>query len=288
MSREARNRRERTFLGVLLAPTLFWLIIFFMLPLLVILVYSFLTKQLPVGIAPPFHLGNYIRFADLLYIQIFWRSFVIAGLTTLICLLLGYPISYWMSRQPPRARNTLLLLLMIPFWTNFVVRTYSMKFFLFRQGPLNNILLGTGLLKEPLAILFTPTAVVIGLVYGWAVEMVLPLYASMVDLDRSLIEAAQDLYASRLKVFLRVILPLTAPGIAAGSILVFVPSLGAYITPDLLGGSKTAMIGNIIADQFGAAQDWAFGSAISFVLMAIMLVATVLYFRILRREAELR
>lgn len=286
MLREAQTRRERLVLRVLLVPTLFWLIIFFMVPLLVIFVYSFMTRQVPVGIDFPLHLGNYIRFADILYIKIFWRSFVIALLTTAICLLMGYPLAFWMSRQPAKVRNTLLLLLMIPFWTNFVVRTYALKFFLFRQGIMNNVLTGIGLIDEPLLVMYTPTAVVIGLVYGWVVEMILPLYACMADLDNSLLEAAQDLYASRFKVFWRVILPLTLPGIAAGSILVFVPALGAYITPDLLGGSKTAMIGNIIADQFGASADWAFGSALSFVLMAIMLVGTLLYFRILRGDSS--
>lgn len=285
MVREPRIGRERWVLRVLLSPTLFWLIIFFMLPLVIIFIYSFLTKRIPVGITWKFQLGNYTRFADLLYVRIFVRSFVIAGITTAICLLIGYPTAYWMAQKPPKAQNSLLLLLMIPFWTNFVVRTYAWKFIMFRGGPVNSLLLQAGIIKEPLSILFTSKAVVLGLVYGWVVDMVLPCYASLTGMDRSLLEAAQDLYANRVQVFLRITLPLTIPGIAAGSILVFVPSLGAYITPDLLGGGKADMIGNLIAQQFGSGQDWPFGSAISFILMAVMLIGTLLYFRILRGEA---
>jgi spermidine/putrescine transport system permease protein len=284
MVREPRIGRERWVLRVLLSPTLFWLIVFFMLPLVIIFIYSFLTKRIPVGITWKLQLGNYTRFADMLYVRIFMRSFVIAGITTVICLLIGYPTAYWMAQKPQKAQNSLLLLLMIPFWTNFVVRTYAWKFIMFRAGPVNNLLLQAGIIKEPLSILFTSKAVVLGLVYGWVVDMVLPCYASLTGMDRSLLEAAQDLYANQVQVFLRITLPLTIPGIAAGSILVFVPSLGAYITPDLLGGGKADMIGNLIAQQFGSGQDWPFGSAISFILMAVMLIGTLLYFRILRGE----
>jgi spermidine/putrescine transport system permease protein len=281
---EPRTRRERFALGVLLTPTLFWLIIFFMVPLLVILIYGFLDRGTYGGIVWKIQLDNYIRFADSLYIRIFWRSFVIALVTTAICLLMGYPMAYWMATRSPRIRNTLLLLMMLPFWTNFVIRTYAWRFIIAREGILNNSLLSIGLINEPFNLLFTDNAVILGLVYGWVVGMVLPCYASLVGLDRSLLEAAQDLYANPIRTFLRV--PLTLPGIVSGSILVFVPSFGAFVTPDLLGGGKADMIGNLIQQQFGSASDWPFGAAISTILMVAMLGGTLLYFRSLRREAE--
>ncbi len=286
MAAEPRTGRERVVLGVLLSPTLFWLILFFMVPLLVILIYGFLDRGTYGGIVWEFQLDNYIRFADSLYIRIFWRSFVIALLTTVICLLMGYPMAYWMATRSPRVRNTLLLLMMLPFWTNFVIRTYAWRFIIAREGILNNTLLATGILNEPLNLLFTDNAVILGLVYGWVVGMVLPCYATLVGLDRSLLEAAQDLYAKPIRTFWRVTLPLTIPGIVSGSILVFVPSFGAFVTPDLLGGGKADMIGNLIQQQFGSASDWPFGAAISTILMVVMLVGTLLYFRTLRREAE--
>jgi spermidine/putrescine transport system permease protein len=283
---EPRTRRERFALGVLLTPTLFWLIIFFMVPLLVILIYGFLDRGTYGGIVWKIQLDNYIRFADSLYIRIFWRSFVIALVTTAICLLMGYPMAYWMATRSPRIRNTLLLLMMLPFWTNFVIRTYAWRFIIAREGILNNSLLSIGLINEPFNLLFTDNAVILGLVYGWVVGMVLPCYASLVGLDHSLLEAAQDLYANPIRTFLRVTLPLTLPGIVSGSILVFVPSFGAFVTPDLLGGGKADMIGNLIQQQFGSASDWPFGAAISTILMVAMLGGTLLYFRSLRREAE--
>lgn len=256
-----------------------------MVPLLVILIYGFLDRGTYGGIVWNFQLDNYIRFADPLYLRIFWRSFVIALITTLICLIMGYPVAYWMASRSPKTRNTLLLLMMLPFWTNFVIRTYAWRFIIAREGILNRALLSIGLLNEPLTLLFTDRAVILGLVYGWVVGMVLPCYASLVGLDRSLLEAASDLYANPIKTFLRVTLPLTIPGIVSGSILVFVPSFGAFVTPDLLGGGKADMIGNLIQQQFGSAANWPFGSAISTVLMVVMLLGTFLYFRSLRSES---
>jgi len=198
----------------------------------------------------------------------------------LLSLLIGYPLAFWMATRPVRWRNTLLLLMMIPFWTNFLIRTYAWIVLLSRSGFVNEILIGLGLIDRPLSLLFNEQAVIVGLVYGWVTEMILPCYASIVGLDFSLVEAAQDLYANEVRSFTRVVLPLTLPGIVAGSILVFIPSLGAYITPDLLGGGKSQMLGNLITQQFGSANDWAFGSAISMVLMVLMMAGTVIYFRI--------
>jgi spermidine/putrescine transport system permease protein len=265
---------------VLIFPSLFWLVIFFAIPLVIVFVYSFFSRG-PYGqIVPDFTLKNYGRFFDPLYLKIFARSFKIAGLTTLFCFLLGYPMAYWLATRPPKWRNTLLLLLMVPFWTNFLVRTYAWILILRDTGLINNALMGLGIISEPLPLFGTDLAIVIGLVYGWFPDMVLPCYAAIERLDFSLVEAAQDLYANELKAFARVIFPLTLPGIVAGSILVFIPSLGAYVTPDLLGGAKSVMIGNVIQSQFLTVRDYPFGSAFSFVLMAIMLAATLIYFRV--------
>ncbi len=287
MAAEPRTRRERFTLGVLLSPTLFWLSVFFIIPLLIIFVYSFLDRGTFGGIEWTFQLDNYIRFVDPLYLRIFGRSLMIAGVTTLLCLIFGYPMAYWIASRSPRIRNTLLLLVMLPFFTNFVVRTYALRFILVRDGILNRALFTLGLAnpESPPSILFTQQAVVIGLVYTWIVAMVLPCYASLVGLDKSLLEAAQDLYANRVRAFVWVTLPLTKAGIVAGTILVFIPSFGAFVTPDLLGGSKSDMIGNLIVQQFGSASDWPFGAAISTVLLVAMLIGTVFYFRSLRSEA---
>lgn len=283
----------------LLFPSGFWLIVFFAAPLFIVLVYSFLKRGVyPGQIEWVWYPQNYVRFFDPLYLSIFGRSFYIAAITTVLCFLFGYPMAYFIARQPPRRRNALLLLLMIPFWTNFVVRTYAWKLLFsnegflnsFWTGPIHNLALWLqqmGLPSSwaqataaPVPMLYTEFAVIVGLVYGWITDMILPCYAAIERLDFSLVDAAKDLYASDLRAFRRVVLPLSMPGIVAGAILVFIPSLGAYITPDILGGGKTEMIGNLIQRQFGAAGDWPFGAAISFVLMAVMLAGTLIYFRV--------
>ncbi len=263
----------------LIFPSAFWLIVFFLIPLLIVLVYSFAQRGIYGGVQWVWNVQNYVRFFDPLYLRIFLRSVYIALATTLICFLVGYPLAYFIAQRSERWRNTLLLLLMVPFWTNFLVRTYAWILILRNEGMINQALQGLGLISGPLPLLYNDGAIIVGLVYGWLPDMVLPCYAAIERLDVSLVEAAYDLYANRTQAFLRVILPLTAPGIIAGSILVFIPSLGAYVTPDLLGGAKSVMIGNLIQQQFLSARDWPFGSAISFVLMAIMLAGTLLYFR---------
>ena len=286
MASEPRSRRERLTLGILLSPTLFWLTFFFVIPLLIIFIYSFLDRGTFGGIEWTFQFDNYVRFVDPLYVRIFGRSLMIAGVTTGICLVFGYPMAYWIASQSSKIRNTLMLLLMIPFFTNFVVRTYALRFIFLRDGVFNRALFALGLAnpEAPPSILFSQQAVVIGLVYTWIVAMVLPCYASLVGIDKSMVEAAQDLYANRFRAFLWVTLPLTKAGIVAGTILVFIPSFGAFVTPDLLGGSKSDMIGNLIVQQFGSASDWPFGAAISTVLLVAMLIGTVFYFRSLRTE----
>jgi len=273
-----RNPALRAWL--LLAPAGLFLLVFFIAPLFIVVVYSFLERGTYGGVVWQFTGENLSRVFDPLYFNTFLRSVYIAVLTTLFCILLGYPLAYFMSTRPPRQRSMLLLLLMIPFWTNFLIRTYAWLTLLrTNTGLINTGLMSLGILKEPLPLFGNDFAIVLGLVYGWLPVAVLPMYASLERLDHSLIEAAEDLYASGRHVFWRVIWPLSLPGVVAGSMLVFIPSLGAFVTPAILGGGKTLMIGNIISNQFLAAHDWPFGSALSTLMMVIMLFATLLYFR---------
>jgi len=275
------NRRDvaRRRLPWLLVPPALALLLFFVVPLSLVLAVSFASKGTYGGVQWIVTVTNYTAILDPLYLGIFWRSLWIALLTTAACLMLGFPLAYLIARAPKRWQAALLLLIIIPFWTNFLVRTYAWMFILRAEGLLNTALMTMGIIKQPLNLLFTDTAVLIGLVYGYLPFMVLPLYAALERLDPALIEAAWDLYANPRQVFSRVILPLAKPGVVAGCLLVFIPSLGAYVTPDLLGGAKSMMIGNLIQHQYLVVRDWPFGSALSFVLMAGVLLMVFYYLR---------
>lgn len=272
---------------LLILPGAFYLLVFFAFAVGIIAVISFLKRGPYGGIRWVFVLENYQRALDPLYVQIILMSLWIALVTTGLCLLIGYPVAYAMARAPARWRNTLLILIMIPFWTNFLVRTLALMFVLRSDGPINGLLMASGLIQEPLSLLFTQNAVILGLVYGELPFMILPLYATLERFDFSLVEAAHDLGANEWQAFRRVIWPLTLPGVLAGSTLVFIPSVGAFITPDLLGGAKTIMIGNVIQYQFLTVRHWPFGSALSLILMAMVLVATMIYLRVGGRERVL-
>ena len=272
------TRKTRNLL-ILLLPATIWLLIFFIIPLIIVLVYSFLERGTYGGVTWEFTLKNYQRLVNDLYLNIFWRSLGLASLTTLICLIIGYPLAFFIATSSTRWRNLLLFLVIIPFWTNFLVRTYAWIIILRSEGMINTILQSLNLIQEPLNLLFTPFAVIVGLIYGYLPFMILPLYATIERLNFSLVEAAQDLGANQIRTFFRIILPLTLPGIIAGSILVFIPALGAFITPDILGGAKTVMVGNLIQNQFLQARDWPFGSALSMGLMVLVLIPVMIYFR---------
>jgi len=269
--------RSRTGLWIAVPPAVY-LVLLFALPLLIVFIYSFATRG-PTGqtILANWNLAAYTRMFNPLVREIAVRSFGYALLTTVICLAVSYPFAYYLATRALRVRNVLLVLVMIPFWSNFLVRTYAWRLLLSSSGPLSQLteLVGIGQTR----LLFTPAAVVIGLVYGYMPFMILPLYAAIERIDLGLVEAARDLYASGTRAFWRIVWPLSRPGVIAGSILVFIPSLGAYVTPEILGGSKTTMLGSYIVRQFLSARDWPFGSALSFVVMAVMLAATMLYFR---------
>lgn len=263
----------------LLSPSAAWLLVFFLLPLVMVLLVSLGKRGTMGGVIYQWNLDNYIRFMDSIYLKIFLRSVWIAAANTFLCLLFGYPLAYFIARRPKRWRNVLILLVMVPFWTNFLVRTYAWMIILRNKGLINSVLMQTGISTKPLPLLFNQSAVVLGLFYGYLPFMILPLYASIEKLDFSLVEAAQDLGANSLIAFRRIVLPLTMPGIVAGAIITFIPSIGAYVTPDLLGGAKAMMIGNLLQQQFLEVRDWPFGSAVSFILMATVLLATMFYFR---------
>lgn len=267
--------RLRTFC---VAPAALWLALFVFAPLAVVAAYSLLTRGAYGGLSLPWTLENYRRLADPLYLGILLRSLWIAAVTTLLCAVLGFPLALFLARSGPR-KNLYLALLMLPFWTSFLVRTYAWIFLLRDTGLINTVLQWTGLIREPLLLLYNDGAVIVGLVYGYLPFMVLPIFAAIERLDPHLDEAAADLGARPAETVLRVVLPLARPGIAAGAVLVFIPCLGAYLTPDLLGGGKTIMAGNLIQNQFTSARDWPFGAAASLALMALVMLPLGLFFR---------
>ncbi len=264
-------------LAGLLAPAGVWLGIFFLIPLLLILAYSFGTSGVYGGITLGFNPGNYLKVFDPLYLEIVGRTLVIATVNTLLCLLLGYPLAYFIAFKGRRWRNALILMVMIPFWTSLLVRAYAWVVILGGNGLANRTLQFLNITDGPINLIYTPQAVTMGLVYSYLPFMILPLYASLEKFDVRLKEAAQDLGASRWQAFWKVTFPLSMPGVIAGSILVFIPSAGEFVVPNLLGGSRTVMVGNLIQQQFLQARDWAFGSALS-IILAVLLIGAIMYY----------
>lgn len=250
--------------------TVGWLAVFVIVPNLLTLAAGFLTRGEPEFVLPIPTLKNYVRLLDPAFFEIFLDSVRLALCTTLLCLLVGYPFAYILARLSPARRRLGLLLVIIPFWTNSLIRTYALIAILNVNGLLNAALAGLGLISEPVEILYTNTAVFIGFTYTLLPFMILPLYASIEKLDHRLIEAARDLGAGSFQTFFRVSLPLTLPGIIAGSMLVFLPALSMFYVPDILGGAKSLLVGNFIRNQFLVARDWPFGAAASVLLTVIM------------------
>ena len=251
-------------------------------PSLIVCAYALLTRGAYGGVEHPWTLENFVLLFDPLYGLIFLRSLWIAAVSTALCLVLGFPLALFIARSD--RKNLYLSLVILPFWTSFLIRLYAWMFLLRDTGLINTILHGAGLIREPLPMLYNDGAVILGLVYGFLPFAVLPLYATLERLDKALLEAAADLGAKPLDTLFRVTIPLCAPGIRAAAILTFVPSLGTYLTSDLLGGSKTILIGNVIQNQFTASRDWPFGAALS---IALMIVAVTLLLIARRRGEEL-
>jgi spermidine/putrescine transport system permease protein len=256
--------------AIALAPGAIVIIVLFLAPLAIICAYSLLTRGAYFGLGPPWTSENYRRLLDPLYGIVFARSFALAAVSTVICFALGFPLALFIARSG-RRKNLYLNLVILPFWTSFLVRIYAWMFLLRDTGLVNSALQTLGLIRAPLPLLYNDGAVILGLVYAHLPFMVLPLYATLERLDPNLLEAAADLGARPWTTLSLVMLPLAAPGIRAGAILVFIPCLGAFLVPDLLGGGKSIMIGTVIQNQFTTARDWPFGAALSLVVMAIVL-----------------
>jgi spermidine/putrescine transport system permease protein len=265
-----------------LLPAWLTMAVLFAAPFAIVLAYSFLTRGVYGGIELPWTAESYQRLFDPLYLAILWRSFAMALAATALCFLLAFPAALFIARAA-RHKNLYLQLVMLPFWTSFLVRTYAWIFLLRDTGLFNTALQALGIVHSPLPLLYNDGAVLLGLVYGYLPFMVLPIYATLERLDPALVEAAADLGARPLTTVLRIVAPLSRPGIVAGSVLVFIPCLGAYLTPDLLGGGRTVMVGNLVQNQFTTARDWPFGAAVSIALMALVTLVLVLF---LRRQSE--
>jgi len=270
---QAESQRQPALPGwLLLSPLLLWLLLFVIAPAAILLVYSFCRRDALGQVVYDFNLDNYKRVFDPIYLRILWRSLFYAGLSTLFCLVIGYPVAYFIGKAAENMRNLLLVLVMIPFWTSFLIRTYAWITILKSEGLLNSLLLSTGLTSLPIEIMYTPAAVIIGLVYAYLPFMILPIYGSVEKLDNALVEAAMDLGAGPVRAFSTVILPLTWPGMVAGALLVFVPALGMFAITDLMGGARVPMVGNVIQNQFLQARDWPFGSALGVTLMTLFIL----------------
>lgn len=276
----AHARRPRAVGWLLLAPMLVWLVAFVLVPMGILFVYSFCDRDDLGRVVYAFNWDNYRRVLDPIYLRIFGRSILLAAITTALCVALGYPVAWFIARQRESIRHRLLLLVMIPFWTSFLIRTYAWIAILKNEGLLNALLQYTRVIAAPLDLLYTPTAVVIGLVYAYLPFMILPIYGSAEKLDNALVEAAHDLGAGPVRAFSSVIIPLTWPGIAAGMLLVFVPAIGMFAITDLMGGARVPMIGNVIQTQFLRARNWPFGAALG---VAFTLMFVVSYLLVQRR-----
>ena len=267
-----------------------WLIFFVLIPNLLVFAVSFLTRDGSDFYAFPITIENYTNLFNPLYAQVVWNSLYMSGIATIICLLVGYPFAFMISKINPKYRPLLLFLVVLPFWTNSLIRIYGMKVFLGVKGVLNTMLMDMGILSEPIRILNTEIAVIIGLVYLLLPFMILPLYSAIEKLDGRLLEAARDLGANAFQRFFRVILPLTMPGIIAGCLLVLLPAMGMFYVADLLGGAKVLLVGNVIKSEFLISRNWPFGSSISIGLTVLMALLIFVYYRankLLNKKVEL-
>ena len=290
-AQRSKQRKETIVRAMLLSPALLIIGGFLIAPLCIVLVYSFLTPGTYGGVIWEATFDAYIQFLferDFLdeslvfstaYLEIYARSFIQATVSTVACFIIGFPTAYFIATRPEHQKNMWVLLVTVPYWVNLLIRTISMLFVIRNEGPLNYGLQAIGLIDSPLQIAYTNIGVAIGLVYSYLPFMVLPLYATIERFDFRLVEVAYDLYADRWTVLFKVIMPICLPGIVAGSLLVFIPSLGAFIAPDLLGGGKNLMIGNLIALQFQGSRNWPFGSAAAMIVMSVVMVALIIYTR---------
>lgn len=294
----SRNRNPGRTRALLLAPAMLILTVAAAGPLLIVVVYSLLTPGDYGGVVWTFSFDAWmnvvaerdfftgdLKLADA-HLSVLWRSVKLSIMTAALTFIFGFPTAYFIATRPRARRDVWMLLIMIPFWTNLLIRTFAIMELIRNQGTLNTLLLAMGVIDEPIQMLFTEFAILLGMTYVYLPLMILPIYASMERLDFNLVEAAYDLYASRLDVLRKVIFPLVEPGVVAGSILVFVPCLGAYVTPRILGGGKQLMLGNLIELQFGQLRNWPLGAALSLTLLVVVMIALIFYVRAIGREGE--
>lgn len=270
----------------IIAPVVLWLTIFLVVPMIAVIAVSFMQRDELGNIVFSFTLNNYERFFDPLYLGIYWDTLWLSVLTTIICLLFSYPLAYYISTTSPAKQKLLLILITVPFWINFLIRTYAWVLLLRTQGVVNQTLLDLGLIAEPLQMLYTKGAVLLGMVYTFIPYMVLPIYVSLEQMDKRLLEASSDLGATKWKSFWHITLPQTKSGMMTGSVLVFVTTAGMFVVTDILGGAKAQMLSNIIQNQFLGARDWPFGSALSVVFVISSLIIIGLFNRALRSKYE--
>lgn len=268
-----------------ITPALGWLLIFFVLPLFFVLYFSFLQKGAYGAIIYEFSLQNYIRVFDPIYRRVFYRSVILAGVTIVFCMILAYPLAYWLAFYTDRARQFLLFMFVVPTWTSYLVRIYGWMFLLRDTGLINNFMIQMGLIEQPISLLYNHFAVALGISYSYITFMLLPLYSSLTNLDQSVLEAAYDLGANPFERFFRVTLPMTSGGLMAGTILVGVPALGEFIVPQLLGGAKVNLIANLIESRFIDTFDWPLGSAMAIILAIVVITGVLIYMRISRKGA---
>ena len=276
---------RRAMAVLLLVPSVGWLVFFFVVPLAIMFVVSLGSRgELDTISLDPLSLDNYRRALDPVFLPTLLNSLRYAAATTILSLLIGYPIAYWISRYGGRHKALLLIIVMIPFWTSYLIRTYAWMIMLRDNGVVNSLLQAVGLTSEPIILLNTDFSVIVGMTYGFLPFAILPLFVSIDRLDPALVAAARDLYASGRAAFRHVTLPLTMPGIVAAAILTFIPAMGDFVTPDLLGGSETTTIAKVVQSLFLQGRDWPYGAALGFLLMVLTLGGTLLAIGPLRRE----
>ena len=280
------DRRLISFRNVAIGLLVGWLLVFAIAPNLLVLIASLLSRSEADFVGLPFSVESYERLFDPLYARVLWASIKLAGLSTLVCLAIGYPFAWWIATRPPRWRGLLLLLVIVPFWTNSLIRTYAIKWLLSKQGLVNQALQGLGLIDQPLNLLYTDLAVLLGFSYVLLPFMILPLYAVLEKLDGRLLDAAADLGANRWQRFVHVVWPLSLPGVVAGGLLVFLPAMGMFYVADVLGGARHLLIGNLVKNQFLTARDWPFGSAAATTLTVMMIVLILVHAWTRRRAGQ--
>lgn len=270
----------------LMLPVLLWMALFLLIPMVIVVVISFMNRDTLGNVVFGFSLTGYKTFFDSLYLGIYWDTLVLSVVTTAICLLVSYPLAYYIANAPPKIQTWGLVLITIPFWINFLIRTYAWVLLLRTQGVVNTLLLHFGWIQDPVQMLYTKGAVYLGMVYNFIPFMVLPIYVALEQMDKRLLDAASDLGASRWKAFRHITLPQSKSGIMTGCVLVYVSTTGMFVVTDILGGAKSMMISNVIQSQFQGARNWPFGSALSVIFVITSLILILLFNRAMQSKAD--